>query len=134
MADLIEQAANIRYRDIRGFKGQLAEDFVIETGIKPFAPVEHRYIGIDAGGKLTIKAGFFWDGPSGPTMDTSTFRRAALVHDALYRLMKSGDLDIAFRKDADLLMRRICLEDGMSRFRANYCYFFVRVFGRGSAR
>lgn len=132
--DLVEKAGELRYRDIRGFKYQLAEDYVHETRIKPFAPILHQYISLRMEGQLTIKAGFFWDGPSGPALDTKSFVRASLIHDSLYRIMKSGDLDISFRDQADLLMYDICIEDGMSKFRAGYVYRMVRLFGRSSAR
>lgn len=84
---------------------------------------------------MDINAGYAWDGPSGPTIDTKTFIRASLVHDALYQLMREEKLDrIKYREDADQLLKRICLEDGMNSFRAAYVYKFVRWFGKSSTK
>ena len=80
-------------------------------------------------GVLTISVGYAWDGPSGPTFDTKDFMRGSLVHDALYQLMREGAISRAlYRKYADQLLREICLEDGMSKFRAWYVYKAVRMF------
>jgi hypothetical protein len=81
-----------------------------------------------------LKKSCAWDGPSGPTIDTKGFMRGSLVHDGLYQLMRDGLLDHEeYRKDADLLLKAICLEDGMSRFRAWYVYHGVRLFAGSAA-
>jgi hypothetical protein len=60
--------------------------------------------------------------------------RGALVHDALYQLMREHGLDKnVHRETADRIMRWMCQEDGMSWFRAWYCYYAVRFFGDKSA-
>ncbi len=80
-------------------------------------------------GVLTISVGYAWDGPSGPTFDTKNFMRGSLVHDALYQLMREGAIPRKhYRKYADQLLNIICLEDGMSKFRAWYVYRAVRMF------
>lgn len=79
---------------------------------------------------LKISNMYAWDGPSGPTIDTESFMRGSLVHDALYQLIREGYLDKkVWRPYADKLLRKICLEDGMSKFRAWYVYHSVRWFG-----
>lgn len=80
-------------------------------------------------GELWMKSGYLWDGPSGVAIDTPTFMRASLVHDALYQLIKQGLLPKSARKKADAEMRRICREDGMGWFRSWYAWAAVRVFG-----
>ena len=65
----------------------------------------------------------------GPTIDTSNSKRASLVHDALYQLMREGILGRDRRKDADDLLLRICLADGMAYLRAGWIYWAVRLFG-----
>ena len=84
-------------------------------------------------GLLTISEGYAWDGPSGPAIDTRTWMRASLVHDALYQLMREDHLPRELRKLVDDLMRAHLLEDGMSRFRAWYSYRAVRFFGGPAA-
>jgi len=78
---------------------------------------------------LTIHEGYAWDGASGPTIDTKSFMRGSLVHDALYQLISTKKLGKEHRRDADKVLYRICREDGMSWFRAKYVYYAVRKFG-----
>lgn len=88
------------------------------------------YIAID-GGRISIKKGYAWDGPSGPSFDTENFMRGSLVHDALYQLIGEGRLDpvVAMRRRADDALHRICREDGMCVIRASWVYAAVRLFG-----
>lgn len=119
----------IRYRE--GYKYQLHEDYQVLVLIKPAAFIFEPYIRLDIDGLLSIRAGYAWDGPSGPTVDTKNFMRGSLVHDALYQLMRHGHLDpILFREVADGELVRLCREDGMSSIRAAWVYAGVR-FGGG---
>lgn len=121
----------IKYRE--GYKYQLVEDYRVEVPIRS-KDIDSPYITLSKNGFLTIKAGYAWDGPSGPTLDTRDFMRGALVHDALYQLMRDHGLDKNIhRQTADRIMRYICQEDGMGWFRAWYCYHAVRLFGDKSA-
>lgn len=90
----------------------------MEVVICPAEPVETDFIDLDVSGLLTMKKGYAWDGPSGPTIDTKTFMRGSLVHDALYQLLRNGHLPPGCREDADQELHRICREDGMSSIRA----------------
>jgi len=114
----------IHYRS--GYKYQLAEDYSAEVVIRPDEKIETDFIDLDEQGLLTIKAGYAWDGPSGPTRDTKSFMRGSMVHDALYQLMRNGLLPSNCREDADQELHRICREDGMNRFRAWYVLLGVR--------
>lgn len=118
----------IAYRS--GYKYQLRLPYRDRIEIRPPAPIRTRFIRLDLDGSLEIEAGYAWDGPSGPSIDTANFMRGSLVHDALYQLMREGYLDAAVhRLQADRTLRRMCIEDGMSRLRAAWVYFFVRRFG-----
>lgn len=122
----------IKYKE--GYKYQLAEDYQVEVPIVG-QEIDSTFISLTKRGFLTIKAGYAWDGPSGPTIDTRDFMRGALVHDALYQLMRDHGLNRnLYRPVADRTMRFICQQDGMSWFRAWYCYCAVRLFGDKSAR
>ena len=80
---------------------------------------------------MSIKKGYAWDGPSGPTIDSFNFMRGSLVHDALYQLMRNDLLDRKIHKvPADKLLQKMCLEDGMSRLRAWTVYQALQVGGR----
>ena len=127
----------IKYRDAMDYKYQLAETYKVKTKIRfnkeistPDQPV---FITLRKDGVLKIKAGYSWDGPSGPTVDTKNFMRGSLVHDALYQLMRSKKLPLKYRKYADSLLRDICREDGMSKLRSWYVYKAVRWFAGKSA-
>jgi len=59
--------------------------------------------------------------------------RGSLVHDAIYQLLRMQLIDIRYRLEGDIELRRVCLEDGMCSFRAWYVYHSVRAFAAGSA-
>jgi len=56
-----------------------------------------------------------------------------LIHDCLYQLIRQGLVKDIWRKEADKELRRICLEDGMSKIRAWWVYHSVRLAGGSSA-
>lgn len=117
-----------------GYKYQLVESATFRTSIHPVEHVSTPFIVLKTDGTLTIKRGYAWDGPSGPTIDTKNFMRGSLVHDALYQLMREGHLDEAICRDiADKLLRQMCREDGMSAIRAWWVYQAVKRFGKSSA-
>lgn len=117
----------IKYKG--GYKYQLVESYFVDTPIRPGALIVTRFLVMQPSGRLGIHDGYAWDGPSGPSIDTANFMRGSLVHDALYQLMRERHLGQEHRAAADELLRQICIEDGMSWFRAWYVYRSVRVFG-----
>ena len=121
------------YRKLKRYKYQLIEPYILKTGIRGYT-AETLYLKIGDNGVFEIKKGYAWDGPSGPTFDTINFMRGSLVHDALYQLIRLEKLPYSYKKYADLLLLKICLEDGMSNFRANYVYQSVKVFGGRAAK
>lgn len=118
--------AFIKYRE--GYKYQLAENYFINTNIRPEQDLETEYLRLAKTGLLLIKNGYAWDGASGPTIDTKSCMRGSLVHDALYQLMRLGLIDSCNRDYADELMRKICIEDGMWKIRANIWWKFLDRF------
>lgn len=113
----------------------LDEDFEIRTEI---LGVEARTISlrpahitsahITKDGLITIRAGFVWDGPSGPTIDSPSSMRASLAHDILYAFIRAGAMKD--REAADKELYRIAVEDGMWCWRASMWYYSLRAFGR----
>ena len=120
----------IRYRS--GYKYQLVEDYFHQTVITGYT-VQDEFIQLNTNGMLTIAAGYAWDGPSGPTIDTKTFMRGSLVHDALYQLMRDGKISEDHRSEADQLLYDICRADGMNIVRAWAVKKAVNWFGKTSA-
>ncbi len=116
-----------------GYKYQLARTHIEMTGIRPSGVVEDGFIRLSTSGRLKIRDGYAWDGPSGPTFDTNTFMTASLVHDALYQLIRKGLLPKWARVDADRILYRIARRSGMWIPRALYTYLAVRLFAGKAA-
>ena len=130
-------SARIKYRKIDSYKYQLMERYVHETqwAVPKTQETRGKWVVLSKTGRLTLKKGYAWDGPSGPTIDTKNFMRGSLVHDALYQLMRERVLDHRKnRKRADKLLRTNVREDRMSWFRAQWVYRGVRLFGGAAAR
>ncbi len=121
----------IRYRS--GYKYQLVNDYSLRVSVRPEENIATEFIELTVEGMLLIRRGYAWDGPSGPTIDTKDFMRGSLVHDALYQLMRNEKISRhEWRDEADMELKRICLEDGMFRIRAWWVHRGVRV-GAGPA-
>lgn len=101
--------------------------------------VYHKYIQIHSK-FLSLRAYYFWDGSSLPFKwmykfiydADKTCKRASLFHDAAYQLMRLGLLDRAYRKWVDQEYRRLCIKDGMSKWKANLRYKALRAFGKSA--
>lgn len=83
--------------------------------------------------ELEIKEGYAWDGASF-AIDTDTFMIGALVHDALYQLIREGYLDKKYRKACDEELIDKCKRDGMCWLRRKYVYLGVRLFGKSAIK
>ena len=124
--------SKIEYRT--GYKYQLVKSYKAFVGIYADVPCGNSFIDVNHQGYITIKAGYAWDGPSGPTVDSKNFMRGSLVHDALYQLMREDHLSASqHRNTADKLLRKMCREDGMTAIRAWWVYQAVKNFGKSSA-
>jgi len=110
----------------KGYKYQSSYDYRCKTEIRAPQRLETKFIELRPDGWLFIKAGYAWDGPSGPTIDTKNFMRGSKEHDAFYQLMRLNLLSPKWRKAADKRLYNICRADGMSRFRAWYVLYCVR--------
>ena len=124
----------MKYRRLKGYKYQLAESFTYDLPSAFDGIIEETDYIILVNNHLIVKAGYAWDGPSGPTIDTQDFMRASLVHDCLYQLMREGWMPRTLRIEADRVFRDICRADGMSWWRAGYVYRAVRWFAGGAVK
>lgn len=115
------------YRTLKGYKYELLNNFQIQVEL-PDANVGDSFVQIKDG-VLYISKDYAWDGPSGPSIDTKSFMRGSLVHDALYQLIREGKLAAKYKAYADTMLRCLCILDGMSKFRAWYVYQAVSKFG-----
>ena len=118
----------IRYR--KGYKYQLVNDYRVRVDVIPEYDIETEFVQLDRAGILTIRHGYAWDGPSGPTFDTANFMRGSLVHDALAGLLRDTYLDRSvFFTAINRELQKICLEDGMWRVRAWWVFIGVEYLG-----
>ena len=122
----------IKYKS--GYKYKLVEKTWFNTNIYPSERVDTPFIFLLKDGTLKIKAGYAWDGPSGPTIDTLNSMRASLLHDALYQLLRmkkiSGESN---RRKADKAFYLILREDGMWKLRAKIWWRAVRRWAKHSS-
>lgn len=119
----------MKYRILDGYYCDLHELESIKTEIKGFS-FDTPWYGLRQTGWLIIAKHYAWDGPSKPAIRTRNFMMGSLVHDVLYQAMREGHLPRTQRKAVDQELRRICLEQGMSKIRAWWVYHFVRIMGK----
>lgn len=116
------------FKKIKPYLFKLTRPYGCETILTGYT-IDVPFIKLDQYGKLDISEFYAWDGPSGPSIKTDNFMRGSLVHDSLYQLMRTGALPKSCRKNADIMLRKICIEDGMFTARAWWVYYFVRIVG-----
>lgn len=120
----------------KGFKYQLTEDFVIDTGILVPHEIDWIFVNLKQNGTLTLKRGFCSDGVTG-IPDFSFLMIPAYVHDGLYALLKRGLLGQEYRKHVDKVFRDLIVQCAAPEFLTKWfpnaisrvAYFFVRTFG-----
>lgn len=102
----------------KGFKYQLTEDEITQTPIHPDADIDTQFISLTKGGLLTVRSGYAWDGPSGPTVDTDNSMTPSLNHDAFAQLMRLGLLSRIWRIMSNVFFAQQCVDRLMWRVRA----------------
>ena len=123
---------NIAYT--KGYKYQLAEDYEIALPtMHGHGRINEKYLRLTNLGNLLIREGYAWDGASGPVIDSSSNMRGSLVHDALYQLLRLDRLDPEYRDGADKIFRDLCIEDGISSWRAYAWYYGLFIGGKPAA-
>lgn len=112
------------------YKYQLAADITFQTELRPVKNAETPRVMLTTEGLLYVREGFAWDGCSGPVVDRPKNMRAGCVHDALYLLMRAGELDHSFWPRADNEFGRVLLEAGNSGWLVNI-YLKGLAFAKG---
>ncbi len=123
---------SIKYRGLRSWKYQVRNDYKVNTPVIGFTH-KSMFLELDNDGLLTVKHGYCWDGPSGPTWDSKNAMRGSLVHDAFYQMMRNGIVPQKWRPIVDELFHTMIVEDKMGGFRAWYFHRAVRMFGGKAA-
>lgn len=120
----------IYYRELHRYKYQLAEasSTILPSAIADLIDgcVYTEFISIDRYGCLHINPGYSWDGLSGPTWDTKKSKRASLIHDALYQLMRMGQISLDCKGPIDVLFYDMCIKDKIWKIRAWIFYQGVK--------
>lgn len=85
--------------------------------------------------KLVVTVGYAWDGAStGLPWTPKAWLRPSLIHDALYQLIREGQLPMERRKDADEVFYQLLRENGVNLIVATVAYWAVRLFGNYALR
>lgn len=113
-----------------GYRYKLDEVYVHELSFNAF---DAKQIGawvslVDS--RLVISNGYAWDGASsGLPWTPKKWIRPSLVHDALYQLIREGQLPMERREDADMVFYQLMRENQVNVIVAFTAYLAVRVFG-----
>tara|TARA_R110002020_G_scaffold21429_2_gene72777 strand:+ start:1935 stop:2321 length:387 start_codon:yes stop_codon:yes gene_type:complete len=122
----------MQYKKRKPYKYKLHSNCCIEVDIVELRESQCEYLRL-FGKTLLIKKGYTWDGASG-AIDTKNIMLGALVHDALYQLIREGVIGIEDRDKCDKILQKICESEGMSKFRAWLVYKAVKRFGASAAK
>ena len=124
----------LQYTHIESYKYELSWSLAIKLKYAPKEDIYSEWVIFFKDGTLMIKKGFKWDGASGPTIDGKENFRAALIHDALYYLLRKGLLPLdEYRELADKSLHDICEFDGMNETRTDLWHAAVRLLAEGAA-
>ena len=113
----------------RGYKYQLRENAIAESGVRPCELVQHEYFAIDTDGLILVRRGYAWDGASSLAIDDPGTIYASLFHDVGYQAIRLGLIADVWRLELDRMYERLCREGGVPWFRAKYHYLGLRLGG-----
>lgn len=86
-------------------------------------------------GLLVVYPKYIWDGASGPVIDRQSNHKAGLAHDALYHMMRAGQLPVdKYRDHADILFRELVREEGGWAITAWADYIGLQLFAKYAAK
>lgn len=142
MEEITVVDAKLAYYNLRecGWKYELAEESSFQTDLRPPKIMEYKdavgdtWVRLNTNGIIWFKEGYSWDGASGPTLDTPSSMRGALIHDGLYQLMGAGLLDQSYRAATDKELEKWCRKDGMWWWRADLWHWAVSKFAGSAAK
>jgi len=127
---------DIDYKEIDHplFKYEMIKDREVITTMYGFGEIETEFFTLTHDGIMTIKSGYRWDGPSGPTVDTPSFMRSSAAHDVCFQILREGLVPDSTREgfliSANRDLRDISRKDGMLKCRSSIVKFSVDKFGR----
>lgn len=130
---MIECSGPLIYTE--GWKYRLEKPLSVKTTLTGMA---YRIPSLDGGpdwtslednGWMHFRAGYCYDGPSGPTIDTSDSMRPAACHDSPYQAARLGHIqqDEELRHRVNVFFHEFLLFEGMCPIRAQLWYEAVEV-------
>lgn len=114
--DDLEETKQLIY--VGGYKYQSRCDMVYFTGITGYTIVTDL-VTLRPDGWMLVSKYFAWNGANHPAIDTKSNMRGSQAHDALAALMRMGLLPVSCVKPSNAVIRRLMIDDGAWRFRAN---------------
>lgn len=115
----------LQYKE--GYKYQLVADMLIVTPVRGVR-VEDPFFSLEPDGLLLVRAGYAWDGASGPTFDTPSSMAPSMVHDVFCQMMQDRRLDWGtWQGEVNRFFRKMCLVAGMDPVRATLWYWAVSL-------
>ena len=103
------------------YRFKLTRDTVQGLGVFGYE-CKTDYLQLFADGKIIIKKGYAWDGCSFPAVNTKKNRRASLVHDSGFQLIRLGLLPASCKNAIDKRFFQILKDDG---FKMSSIYYFA---------
>ncbi len=108
------------------------EDFEVLTPVVGY-DIDDKFFKLRRDGMLLIRAGFPWDGASGPTLDTPDSALPSAVHDAFCILMRDGRISYEVWQDKiNEFFEVQCRGCGMPGWRATVWHAGVEIGDAGN--
>jgi hypothetical protein len=131
-------STRLKFHKIEGYKYLVAERVTYAVPELGQACVTHRLFTLSEG-MLVVEAGYAWNGPSGPTVDTPASINASLPHDVVYQCICTGLLAASYKPSGDAILHRLMREypakfQTWANIRARYYLWGVQLGGWWATR
>ncbi len=125
----------LQYSNLKGYDHRLHNRLVFMTPIRLEKSYIAQFLELHTDGRLVIKPGYCWDGPSGPTWKDKTNMEPSCFHDAMYQLMRLEIIEAGeWREWTDVEFVRQCKKRKMNWLRARIYLWAVREYGEGNSK
>jgi hypothetical protein len=126
----------VKYRKRKSYEFELLTEETFHTDVRGYGTTT-EFIHLSDEGLLTISKHYSWDGSSvplkrmiKPVWNSDKYCGiASLIHDALYQLIRDGNIPKSCKTIADLTYRNMCILGGMGKLQAAWRYKALRWFG-----
>lgn len=112
----------------QGYKYRVEADYTNFIPVFPDSDIITPFYEIHTDGRIVVRAGYAWDGSSGPTVDCPADMAPSLEHDVCAQAMREERLDRKWENTTDDWYAKHCKLNGMDAARARIRRFFLRRF------